>query len=145
METASAIIQSVVEDEDLFDLQARCAIVGSVNAKTCQNDYVPTVADQRGNDRVTNEKLLPRQSMYHVENYFTQKVWSKLREHNHGNRTMVYLEIGRLLVALGMQRPQEKFWGHLVGTLQWAMEGRLHNPLHERGALKKCPSNAGLS
>ena len=137
VETASAIIQSVVEDEDLFDLQARCAIVESVNAKTCQNDYVPTVADQRGNDRVTNEKLLPRQSMYHVENYFTQKVWSKLREHNHGNRTMVYLEIGRLLVSLGMQRPQEKFWGHLVGTLQWAMEGRLDNPLKERDALKK--------
>ena len=137
VETASALIASVVEDGDLFDLQDRCAIVESVNAKTCQNDYVPTVADQRGNDRVTNEKLLPRQSMYHVENYFTQKVWSKLREHNHGNRTMVYLEIGRLLVSLGMQRPQEKFWGHLVGTLQWAMEGRLDNPLKERDSLKR--------
>ena len=136
VETASALISCVVEDGDLFDLQDRCAIVESVNAKTCQNDHVPTVADQRGNDRFTNEKLLPRQSMYHVENYFTQKIWSKLREHN-VNRSMVYLEIAKLLVQLGLQRPQEKFWGHLVGTLQWAMEGRLHNPLHERDALKR--------
>ena len=133
VETASALISCVVEDGDLFDLQDRCAIVESVNAKTCQNDHVPTVADQRGNDRFTNEKLLPRQSMYHVENYFTQKIWSKLREHN-VNRSMVYLEISKLLVQLGLQRPQEKFWGHLVGTLQWAMEGRLDNPLRERDA-----------
>ena len=137
VETASAIIQSIVEDTDLFDLQARCAIVESVNAKTCQNDHVPTVADQRGNDRFNNEKLLPRQSMYHVENYFTQKIWTMLRESNSGNRTMVYLEIGRLLASVGMQRPQEKFWGHLVGTLQWALEGRLDNPLRERDALKR--------
>ena len=136
VETASALITSVVEDVELFDLQDRCAIVESVNAKTSQNDHVPTIADQRGNDRFTNEKLLPRQSMYHVENYFTQKIWSKLREHN-VNRSMVYLEITKLLVQLGLQRPQEKFWGHLVGTLQWAMEGRLHNPLHERDTLKK--------
>ena len=74
--------------------------------------------------------------MYHDENYFTQKIWSKLREHT-VNRTMVYLEIGKLLVQLRLQRPQEKFWGHLVGTLQWAMEGRLDNPLKERDALKR--------
>ena len=136
VETASALITSVVEDVELFDLQDRCTIVESVNAKTSQNDHVPTIADQRGNDRFTNEKLLPRQSMYNVENYFTQKIRTRLREHN-VNRNMVYLEITKLLVQLGLQRPQEKFWGHLVGTLQWAMEGRLHNPLHERDTLKK--------
>ena len=92
VETASALITSVVEDVDLFDLQDRCAIVESVNSRTSQNDHVPTIADQRGNDRFTNEKLLPRQSMYYVGNYFTQKIWSKLREHN-VNRTMVYLEL----------------------------------------------------
>ena len=89
VETASALIASVVEDGDLFDLQDRCAIVESVNAKTCQNDYVPTVADQRGNDRVTSEKLLPRQSMYHVENYFhaeglVEVARAQPREQNHG-------------------------------------------------------------
>ena len=61
VETASALITSVVEDVELFDLQARCSIVESVNATTSQNDHVPTFADQRGNDRFTNEKLLPRQ------------------------------------------------------------------------------------
>ena len=144
VESASAIITSVVDDPNLFSLADRQAIVESINAKTCQNDHVPTIADQRGNDRFTNEKLLPRQSMYHVENYFTQKIWSKLGEHN-VNRTMVYLEISKLLVQLGLQRPQEKFWGHLVGTLQWALEGRLDNPLRERDALKECSSNAGVS
>ena len=35
VETASALISSVVEDAELFDLQDRCAIVESVNSKTC--------------------------------------------------------------------------------------------------------------
>ena len=61
---------------------------------------------------------------------FTQKIWQELREPNL-NRQMVYLEITRLLVQLGMHRPQEKSWGHLVGTLQWAMEGRLNHPLRD--------------
>ena len=80
VETASALITSVVEDADLFDLQDRCAIVESVNSKTCQNDHIGQIADPRGNDRFANEKLLPRQSMYNVENYFTQRIWSKLHE-----------------------------------------------------------------
>ena len=136
VESASALITSVVDDPNLFSLADRQAIVESINEKTCQNDHVPAVADQRGNDRFTNEKLLPRQSMYNVENYFTQRIWSKLCEHNL-NRNMVYLEITKLLVQLGLQRPQEKFWGHLVGTLQWALEGRLDNPLRERDCLKR--------
>ena len=137
VESASALITSVVDDPNLFSLADRQAIVESINEKTSQNDHVPAVADQRGNDRFGTEKLMPRQSMYHVENYFTQKIWTMLRESNSGNRTMVYLEIGRLLASVGMQRPQEKFWGHLVGTLQWALEGRLDNPLRERDALKR--------
>ena len=136
VETASALIQSVVEDAELFDLQDRCAIVESVNSKTCQNDHIGQIADPRGNDRFANEKLLPIQSMYNVENYLTQKIWSRLREHN-VNRSMVYLEITKLLVQLGLQRPREQIWGHLVGTLQWAMEGRLDNPLKERDSLKR--------
>ena len=74
--------------------------------------------------------------MYYVENYFTQKIWQRLREPNL-NRQMVYLEITKLLVQLGLHRPQEKFWGHLVGTLQWAMDGRLSHPLTDRDQLKK--------
>ena len=34
METASAIIDSVVDDDDTFDLKTRCEIVESVNTKT---------------------------------------------------------------------------------------------------------------
>ena len=67
VETASALITSVVEDVDLFDLQDRCAIVESVNSKTCQNDHIGQIADPRGNDRFANEKLLPRQSMYNLK------------------------------------------------------------------------------
>ena len=74
--------------------------------------------------------------MFHVENYLTQKIWHRIREPN-VNRSMVYLEITRLLVQLGLHRPQEKLWGHLVGTLQWAMDGRLTNPMSDRDQLKK--------
>ena len=123
VESASALITSVVDDPNLFSLADRQAIVESINEKTSQNDHVPAVADQRGNDRFGTEKLMPRQSMYHVENYFTQSTSTMLHECTSSNRTMVYLKIGRLLVSVGMQRPQENFWGHLVGTLQWAMEG----------------------
>lgn len=136
VETASALISSVVEDAELFDLQDRCAIVESVNSKTCQNDHIGHIADSRLNNGCATERLLQRQSMYNVENYFTQRIWQKLREHNL-NRHMVYLEMSKLLAQLGLQRPQEKFWGHVVGALQWAMEGRLSHPMHGRDTLKK--------
>ena len=55
VEIASALISSVVEDADLFDLQDRCAIVESVNSKTCQNDNIGHIADPRGNDRFAND------------------------------------------------------------------------------------------
>ena len=107
VESASALINCVVEDSDLFGLQDRCAIVDSVNSKTCQNDYIGHIADPKLTDKFTQDKVLPRQSMYYVENYFTQRIWQKLREPNL-NRQMVHLEITKLLVQLGLHRPQEK-------------------------------------
>ena len=136
VETASALINSVVEDNDLFVQADRCAILDAVNSKTCQQDTITEIHGATYNDRAVSQRGLPRQSMYNVENYLTQKIWHRLREPN-VNRSMVYLEITRLLVQLGLHRPQEKFWGHLVGTLQWAMDGRLTNPLSDRDQLKK--------
>ena len=116
VETASALINSVVEDNNLFVQADRCAILDAVNAKTCQQDTITEIHGATYND--VSHRGLPRQSMYNVENYLTQKIWHRIREPN-VNRSMVYLEITRLLVQLGLHRPQEKFWGHLVGTLQW--------------------------
>ena len=135
VETASALINAVLEDNDLFGIEDRCAIVDSVNSKTCQHDVISDIPGAR-NDRVAVDRTAPRQSMYNVENYFTQKIWHRLREPNM-NKHMVYLEITKLLVQLGLHRPIEKFWGHLVGTIQWAVDGRLSQPLADRDQLKK--------
>ena len=74
VETASALINAVLEDNDLFGTEDRCAIVDSVNSKTCQHDVISDIPGAR-NDRVAADRTAPRQSMYNVENYFTQKIW----------------------------------------------------------------------
>ena len=109
VETASALINAVLEDNDLFGIQDRCAIVDSVNSKTCQHDVISDIPGAR-NDRVAADRTAPGQSMYNVENYFTQKIWHRLREPTM-NKHMVYLEITKLLVQLGLHRPIRKVLG----------------------------------
>ena len=64
--------------------------------------------------------------MYYVENYFTPSIWQQLGapEFNRG----LFVDIMRLFCKLGMHRPREEFWDHLVGTLQWATGGKLTGP-----------------
>ena len=48
----------------------------------------------------------------------------------------MHLEIAKLLVQLGLHRPKEKFWGHLLGFIQWATEAPIDNPHCDRDMLK---------
>ena len=68
-----------------------------------------------------------KQSLYHIENYFTPGMWKLLRA-DQLDREVVYVEIAKLLVQLGLSRPEEKFWGHLVGFIQWANEVPMDSP-----------------
>ena len=136
-EQAGALISIVCEDPDLFSLQDRTVIVDSVNGKTCKDD--PELDDKLADDPELDDTLdyakqPPQQWMCCVENYFTQSIWDKLSDPK--TSEMPYLSISMLLVHLGMHRPRVEFWDLLVGTLQWAMEGRLSHPLHERDRLK---------
>ena len=54
----------------------------------------------------------------------------------HVNREAVHLEIAKLLVQLGLHRPKETFWGHLLGFIQWATEAPIDNPHCDRDMLK---------
>ena len=54
----------------------------------------------------------------------------------HVNREAVPLEIAKILVQLGLHRPKEKFWGHLLGFIQWATEAPSDNPHCDRDMLK---------
>ena len=138
VETASALISSVCENPDVFSLQDRAAIIDRVNGKACSDDPEPDdklVDDPELGDTIDYHELSPRQSMFHVENYFPQSIWQKLRDPNL-NREVPYLEIAKLLVQLGMHRPREDFWDLLVCALQWATEGKLTQLTCHRETLK---------
>ena len=76
-----------------------------------------------------------KQSLYHIENYFTPGMWKLLRA-DQLNREVLYVEIAKFLVQLGLSRPEEKFWGHLVGFIQWANEVPMDNPYNDIDLLK---------
>ena len=76
-----------------------------------------------------------KQSLYHIENYFTPGLWKLLRA-DQLNREVLYVEIAKFLVQLGLIRPEEKFWGHLVGFIQWANEVLMDNPYDDINMLK---------
>ena len=125
-ETAGSVIRIVCEENELFGEECRCETVDSVQRNTCSDDTTDQTADPDLTDKLADDKLLPRQSMYYVENYFTPSIWQQLGapEFNRG----LFVEIMRLLCNLGMHRPREEFWDHLCGTLQWATGGKLTGP-----------------
>ena len=125
-ETAGSVIRIVCEESELFGEECKCEIVDSVQRNTCSDDTTDQTADPDLADKLADDKLLPRQSMYYVENYFTPSIWEQLGapEFNRG----LFVDIMRLLSNLGMRRPREEFWDHLCGTLQWATGGKMHGP-----------------
>ena len=128
VETASALVNCISEDLEMFSPESRQLLIDSINSKTSRGDNVPFDNSDVQTATVANAAVLrEKQSMYHIENYLTQAMWKRLCT-VHLNREVVYLEIVKLLINLGLHRPKEPFWGHLVGFIQWATEVPMGNP-----------------
>ena len=142
VETASALVNCISEDLEMFSPESRQLLIDSINSKTSRGDNVPFDNSDVQTATVANAAVLrEKQSMYHIENYLTQAMWKRLCA-VHLNREVVYLEIVKLLVNLGLHRPKEPFWGHLVAFIQWATVIPIDNPSGERDTLKALWSEA---
>ena len=66
--------------------------------------------------KMYNAKQTARQTFEHVENYFTEDVWTMLIDGS-SSKYQHYMGIARLLVLLGLYRPALGFWFTLLDTL----------------------------
>ena len=128
METASVLITCISDDLELFSPEGRQALIDSIHSKTRRSDMgcPDNIDEQQATDAIACVHC-NKQSLYHIENYFTPGMWKLLRQ-DQLNREVLYVEIAKFLVQLGLSRPEEKFWGHLAGFIQWANEVPMDNP-----------------
>ena len=118
METASVLITCISDDLELFSREGRQALIDIIHSKTRRSHMgCPDNIDEQQATDATACVHCNKQSLYHIENYLTHAIWKRLRAVP-VNREVVYLEIAKLLVQLGLHRPKEKFWGHLLGFIQ---------------------------
>ena len=145
LDIAQAMIMSISEDEELFTPTCRHVLIDSINSKTSNID---TASDDSYNSQPAAAAPAvgrrSKQILYSIENYLTYTIWKGLRE-AHVNRQAMYTLIGRLLVQLGLHRPKEIFWGHLVGFVQWATESSMPNVSSDREMLKAKWNEARLT
>ena len=109
VEIASALITCIAEDCTLFTTDCRQVLIDSITSKTrdCDMGCVNYI-DEQPAAAATVLARRSKQTLYHIENYLTHAIWKGLRE-AHVNRQVVYTQIGRLLVHLGLHRPKQKF------------------------------------
>ena len=139
---AGALIRCISEDLELFSSECRQELIDCINSKTSRNDIQPSdniVGQQAVADRAHTRH--PKQQLYYIENYFPNCIWRRLIS-VHVNRELVYLDIAKLLIKLGLTRPEEKCWAHLVGFIQWATEVPMENPYNDRDLLKQAWNEA---
>ena len=137
LDAAGALIRCISEDLELFSSECRQELIDCINSKTSRNDIQPSdniVGQQAVAERAHTRH--PKQQLYYIENYFPNCIWRRLIS-VHVNRELVYLDIAKLLIKLGFTRPEEKFWAHLVGFIQWATEVPMENPYNDRDLLKQ--------
>ena len=97
VETASALVDLISEDLEMFSPESRQLLIDSINSKTSRGDIAPfDNSDVQTATVATAAVLREKQSMYHIENYLTQAMWKRLCA-VHVNREVVYLEIVKLL------------------------------------------------
>ena len=142
VDTASSLVSCILDDQSLFNAQGRQAIVESINGKTRHVDTVSFDEQQAAATTVLAGRT--KQSLYHVENYFTHPIWKALR-HPCVSKESVYADIAHLLVKLGLHRPRETFWSHLVGFIRCVTEDPMDNPRADRDILKARWSEARLT
>ena len=142
VDMASSLISCIVDDLTLFNKECRQAIIESINCKT---KHIDTVSfDEQRAAATTVLAGRSKQSLYHIENYLTPPIWKALR-HPCVSRESVYADIAHILVKLGLHRPKETFWSHMVGFLRWATEAPMDNPRTDRDILKARWSEARLT
>ena len=79
VETASALVNCISEDLEMFSPESRQLLIDSINSKTSRGDNVPFDNSDVQTATVANAAVLrERQSMYHIENYLTQAMWKRL-------------------------------------------------------------------
>ena len=130
-ETANALIACISENSLFFPPECRCALIDSINNKSSHND----IDEQRATVASVFVQTGPSQSLNHIENYLTHTIWKRLRA-VHVNREAVFWSIAKLLAKLGLHRPMETFWIHLLNFIQWATDAPIVEPWNERDTLK---------
>ena len=145
METASVLITCISDDLELFSPEGRQALIDSIHSKTRRSDMgCPDNIDEQQATDATACVHCNKQSLCHIENYFTPRLWELLRAHQL-KREVLYVAIAKFLVQLGLTRPEEKFWGQLVGFIQWANEVPMDNPSDDIDLLKAMWNEAKFS
>ena len=120
----------------MFSPECRQALIDCINSKTSRNDMQPSDnIDEQQAAAVHTFAKPAKQSLFIIENYLTDSIWRRLIAVQ-VNRESVYLDVAKLLIKLGLSRPEEKLWGHLVGFIQWATEVPMENPYNDRDLLK---------
>ena len=145
LDAAGAMIRCISQDLEMFSPECRQELIDCINSKTSRNDI--QLSDNIVGQQAVAERAHtrhPKQQLYYIENYFPNCIWRRLIS-VHVNRELVYLDIAKLLIKLGFTRPEEKFWAHLVGFIQWATEVPMENPYDDRDILKQAWKEAKCS
>ena len=145
LDAAGAMIRCISQDLEMFSPECRQELIDCINSKTSRNDMQPSDnIDEQQAAAVPELVRQAKQKLYYIENYLTNGIWRRLIAVQ-VNRESVYLDIAKLLIKLGLSRPEEKFWGHLVGFIQWANDVPMDNPSDDIDLLKAMWNEAKFS
>ena len=137
LDASGALIRCISQDLELFSSECRQELIDCINSKTSRNDMQPfDIIDEQQAAAVPAHRRQAKQELFYIENYLTNAIWRRLIAVQ-VNRESVYLDIAKLLIKLGLTRPEEKCWAYLVGFIQWATEVPMENPYNERDLLKQ--------
>ena len=142
LDAAGAMIRCISQDLEMFSPECRQELIDCINSKTSRNDMQPfDIIDEQQAAAASAHRRQAKQELFYIENYLTNAIWRRLIAVQ-VNRESVYLDIAKLLIKLGLSRPEEKFWAHLVGFIQWATEVPMENPYNDRDLLKQAWNEA---
>ena len=142
LDAAGAMIRCISQDLEMFSPECRQELIDCINSKTSRNDMQPfDIIDEQQAAAASAHRRQAKQELFYIENYLTNAIWRRLIA-SQVNRESVYLDIAKLLIKLGLSRPEEKCWAHLVGFIQWATEVPMENPYNDRDLLKQAWNEA---
>ena len=79
VETASALVHCISQDMQMFSPECRQALIDSIHSKTSRSDMgcSGNIDEQQATDASAFVQR-NKQSLYHIENYFTPGMWKLL-------------------------------------------------------------------